>query len=108
MHGGGRADISGVDEDAGLLQGLPHQRGDNVLRRAVKMAAGQMPQLGGVDRAGPPGQQDLRPVAGVLAQDQVDVQRLGVPLRSDHDAPPGRRASRTVNTVFSTRDPLEA
>lgn len=100
VHGDGRANISGVDEDAGLLSGLPHERGDGILS-VVEVTRWEMPESCRVDITSPPGQEHFGAGLGIADRDQVRVQRLGVPPPA-HRSPPGRRASSTVNTVSST------
>jgi hypothetical protein len=62
VHGGGRADIGRIDDDAGLFPDIAHQGRGYIFPRAVQVPADQMP-----GRA-------------VANGDQVDVERLGVPL----------------------------
>lgn len=101
-------DVIRGDDHACLLAGLPDRGGHDVLVRAVQVAGGQVPEPRGVHRPGPPGQQNLAIRTVVSAQDQVNVDRLGVPFSRAHRASSGLRASSIENTASSRSTPLRA
>lgn len=106
VHQHREADSRGLDTHAGLLRRLSDQRGDDVFVRAVVVSGRAVPESRRVDVSGSAGHQDLRARCAVTAQDQVNVDRLLVPLPLPaHDAVPGLRASRTVNTASSRSIP---